>query len=605
MDMAVKIDASPESNEGLASVFKDDIDLCFDVSDLLQYWRQNRAPTGIQRVQTKVILSVEKNVRYRAIAMIYPYGFWKAIDLDLLTTAMVLSQTGYDIEDEAWRNAIKEIDSFMNNSDYAGFTEKSVLVNLGTSWWIPNYINAVSELKEGFGAKYVPFIHDLIPMKVPEHCSPELVCEFTQWAYAILLQADAIIVNSSQTAKDVKDAAWSIHGLKIDPVVCRLDAAPEFTQKHSKISAVTSRATARPYVLFVSTIESRKNHLFIFDAWIELCRTHGIDNIPNLICVGKLGWLVESAMSRYNNSSILKSKVTILSNVGDNDLSYLYKCCLFTLYNSHYEGWGLPITESLFYGKVPLIPRNTSLTEAGGEFAEYFLSGSLDSFIMAIQHLIFNSEYRLEREKIVLSYQCRTWNEISNGIIEVAVQASLHQTRMSELHSIMPGILYKFAANIDPVVSHDNLKGYLLRYGSNWHKPEDWGVWASDSEAQIHAYVAGLSTDALLYLQLKAHSADQEIKISINNSRPVAVEIGGNNNLCFRIHNHDATSSGIRVSIVIISNGVKDLSKFTDSDNRMIGVGVSSLLLCAQDDLHSRLSYVENFGRINMHPYIF
>ena len=46
----------------------------------------------------------------------------------------------------------------------------------------------------------------------------------------------------------------------------------------------------RPYVLFVATVESRKNHLMVFNAWLALIRRHGAEAVPDLVCVGKRGW---------------------------------------------------------------------------------------------------------------------------------------------------------------------------------------------------------------------------------------------------------------------------------------------------------------------------
>jgi glycosyltransferase involved in cell wall biosynthesis len=56
----------------------------------------------------------------------------------------------------------------------------------------------------------------------------------------------------------------------------------------------------------------------------------------------------------------------------DSELAALYRGCRFTLFPSLYEGWGLPVTESLAFGKPPIISNSTSLPEAGGSLARYF-----------------------------------------------------------------------------------------------------------------------------------------------------------------------------------------------------------------------------------------
>ncbi len=60
-----------------------------------------------------------------------------------------------------------------------------------------------------------------------------------------------------------------------------------------------------------------------------------------------------------------------MSDIKDEELSLLYEKSYFTVYPSWYEGWGLPVAESLAHGKFCLAANGTSLREAGGEFAEY------------------------------------------------------------------------------------------------------------------------------------------------------------------------------------------------------------------------------------------
>ena len=77
-----------------------------------------------------------------------------------------------------------------------------------------------------------------------------------------------------------------------------------------------------------------------------------------------------------------------LEGTSDPDLAALYRRCLFTVYPSLYEGWGLPVTESLCYGKTPLLSRVASLPEAGGEFADYFEIGSKVGLAAALKRLV-------------------------------------------------------------------------------------------------------------------------------------------------------------------------------------------------------------------------
>jgi glycosyltransferase involved in cell wall biosynthesis len=204
----------------------------------------------------------------------------------------------------------------------------------------------------------VPFVHDCIPILVPEHCADGLVREVAQWFASLALHADALLCNSRCTEADARReiaALFPAHTLPPSTVI-PLDA--DLRQEFGPLEAASVAADPRlpapgePFVLCVGTIESRKDRLLVFHAWRELIRRHGSGAVPRLVCVGKPGWLAEPALALRSGAPELAERVTILHGVEDSVLAELYARCLFTLYNSHYEGWGLPVTESLSYGRA-------------------------------------------------------------------------------------------------------------------------------------------------------------------------------------------------------------------------------------------------------------
>ena len=82
----------------------------------------------------------------------------------------------------------------------------------------------------------------------------------------------------------------------------------------------------------------------------------------------------------------LDGKVSVLSSgISDAELARFYAHAEFTVYPSRYEGWGLPVSESLAFGKLPVVAYNSSLPEAGGDLAAYFASDDLDDFVAVLR----------------------------------------------------------------------------------------------------------------------------------------------------------------------------------------------------------------------------
>src|SRR3546814_18975870 len=96
----------------------------------------------------------------------------------------------------------------------------------------------------------------------------------------------------------------------------------------------------------VSTVEPRKNHILAFDAWAELIRIHGADAIPLLVCAGRRGWRYDQIFARLESDPALKAHVVGINDASDSDLAPLNRAFAFTVYPTHDDGWGLPLTEA-------------------------------------------------------------------------------------------------------------------------------------------------------------------------------------------------------------------------------------------------------------------
>ena len=180
--------------------------------------------------------------------------------------------------------------------------------------------------------------------------------------------------------------------------------------------------SAGQYVVLVSTIEPRKNHVAAFDAWRSLIeKTTRRIAMPKLVCVGKLGWMFQDVVHWLECHPTISSHIVMISSASDMILDALYRHCVCSLYPSRYEGWGLPITKSLCHSKIPICAETTSLPEAGGKFAVYFDPGQEFSLEAALERVIFDVEFRRSREnQIHAQFHAREWRSIAQDIVEIA-----------------------------------------------------------------------------------------------------------------------------------------------------------------------------------------
>ena len=107
--------------------------------------------------------------------------------------------------------------------------------------------------------------------------------------------------------------------------------------------------------------------------------------------------MFEPTQERLDASEILKKSVVLLTEVADPELAALYDQCLFTIYPSHYEGWGLPVTEALACGTPVITTTESSLPEAAGEAGLCLPPLDIPGWTAALARAIHDPEWRRDR----------------------------------------------------------------------------------------------------------------------------------------------------------------------------------------------------------------
>ena len=461
--------------------------LVFDISDLIGYYANARLPTGIQRVQLETIegaLARGDGRDIRLCCFIDGREEWLELPLARMRRIARLSTSGGDRFDPEWTDAVAELRLFLSLTHAFEFPRGASLINLGTSWWLQNYFLFVRHAKATRGIRYIPFVHDMIPIMTPEHCTRGLTQDFISWVIGVFDHADHFLVNSQATKRDLLTVATTL-GHDLDPgdvAVIPLDTDFRKPGVPDLPEAALDRWKLRAdgFVLFVSTIESRKGHLVAFDAWADLIARHGADAVPQLVCVGNRGWLNDRIYERLARDPVLERKVSMLSRLSDEELSLLYRTCRFTLYPSTYEGWGLPVTESLCCGKVPLITDAASLPEAGGDFAVYVPAGSALALADAAERLMLDAGYRAALEdRIRAEFRPRAWSDLAS---QIADELDRFTERDAGSGIVIPPPLTAEIGGWHPITRNASVHiwrgmrtGEGFRSNLGWHWPEQRG----------------------------------------------------------------------------------------------------------------------------------
>ena len=219
-----------------------------------------------------------------------------------------------------------------------------------------------NELPSGIhktGIPSVVTIHDLIFMRYPEFYKPvDRKIYFRKMKYACQ-SADKIIAISRQTRNDV-ETFFQVSPEKVEVVYQPVSAT--FFDKQEAAQTLNKYHLPEKYILSVGTLESRKNQLALLQA-IQ----HSKIEIP-VVLVGKpTSYLSE--IKRFISETRMENQVVFLSGLPEKELAALYQNALFSVYISVFEGFGLPVIESMASGCPVLTSSVSCLPETAGDAA--------------------------------------------------------------------------------------------------------------------------------------------------------------------------------------------------------------------------------------------
>jgi glycosyltransferase involved in cell wall biosynthesis len=590
----------------------------FDVSDLMNYFHKARLPTGIQRVQMEVIkgaMNARTGISFSLVCFTKYTDFWIEVPASLFEKFCKLAVLSGDPSAPEWVAPLTELKHLLESKKYYRFPQGSVLLNLGTSWWLQNYFLNVRLAKSLSGIRYIPFVHDFIPAVAEEHCTDELRQDFMSWAIGAFHHADYFLVNSKATLKDLRAVGTRLGHTVPEASIVTLDA--DFRESLETGSEpldpgylLHSNDLERDnYVLFVATVESRKNHIAAFSVWLKLLKRYGVRHVPKLVCVGNDGWLNDAAYSKLRASELLSRHVVMLQKISDAALAILYENCLCTLYPSSYEGWGLPVTEALCFGKVPIVSNSSSLPEAGGEFAEYFDVESEKDLLATAERVIFDEDYRRQRErKIVTEFRPRSWSEISQQILEQLaawhgrqeVEGNPEQaTPVSGIWPVKAELneLHMLANSTSSTLWPGLQSGEIYRNGTGWWWPEPWGTWIKSTGPAYLAFKVDDIKDCglLVYVGLRGvQGKSTTCTLKMEGITPLDVYLRDHEDKVVKLRLPPLSSKERLVVLSATCTGAADFAVFTNGvDTRIAGLGVRWFYACKENDLAGRLNLLE------------
>lgn len=212
--------------------------------------------------------------------------------------------------------------------------------------WVPGYFEWLEDRRD---IKSVFFIHDLLPLEMPEYFPRGEYARHHRRLANLARFGTAALV----TSKAVKDAlSGYLHDLGRGDMPIFVGPVPA-SLVFSTPKVRDPRLAQHQYFVCCGTLEPRKNHLMLLHVWRELVRRTGKD-APRLVLVGARGWKYDPIIDLLEGSPALRDNVIEVAGLTSPALKCLLDNACALLMPSFAEGYGLPVREALA-GGAPVI----------------------------------------------------------------------------------------------------------------------------------------------------------------------------------------------------------------------------------------------------------
>jgi glycosyltransferase involved in cell wall biosynthesis len=248
------------------------------------------------------------------------------------------------------------------------------LFMLDSSWEEYDQFLPVFEQVRQLGGKIATMVYDLIPIKYPEMVNKGVAEVFHDWMNIAIAQSDFMVCISRSVADELlayinENQISPAHRLDIAYIHLGADFLSHETRGEIRSEYREFIQQKNNLFLVIGTLEARKRHSFILDAF-EYLWSQGYDYY--LCFAGKIGWKVEELEKRICTHPELGKRLLFVENPTDAEINTMYQSATALVFASIAEGFGLPIVEAALH-KVPVIVSDIPVfREVGGDGALYF-----------------------------------------------------------------------------------------------------------------------------------------------------------------------------------------------------------------------------------------
>lgn len=347
--------------------------LLFDVTRLVE----SGLHTGIQRVVRCLLSATQRQLGHPAchiLAVTFEGDQWQAFD-----HLVPHDCQGLGAHEQSPGQLIEPGDG-------------DVLLMFDASWYASPWAAVDGALARG--ARLVGMVHDLLPLEHPEWFRPGLEQRFGAHLNELAERAEQLFVPTQSVRGRLMQRLAQQGVQRVVNVLahggdfCSLTPGDDQIERY-RHSLPAPATPDDPLYLVIGTLEPRKNHALVLDAF-DVLWAQGKQ--PRLLFVGNVGWQVDRLLERLQTHALLNKRLFHAAGLSDPALLWLIRHSTALIYVPRDEGFGLPVLEAAMQGCPVIAADIPVLREAGRHWPCYIEPGCLPELIQAIDTVALREE---------------------------------------------------------------------------------------------------------------------------------------------------------------------------------------------------------------------
>lgn len=279
----------------------------------------------------------------------------------------------------------------------ARLVSQQVMLPVAASHWKADVVHSPSFIMPYIrgSPRHVLTVHDMTSFSHPQcHIALRRSLLYRRMVLASLRRTDVVLVPSQATRQAILEFLPEIQPDRIHVTVPGIGEEFRPCDSTSVHEVVTRLRLPQPYILYVGTLEPRKNLPALVESYRRLVETGAIKE--HLVLAGKLGWGYEALLKELH-APALRGKVHLAGYVDQKDLPAVYAGARLFVYPSLHEGFGFPPLEAMACGVPVISTLSSSLVENLEGAAELVTPNDITALADAIRRLLTDDTLRATR----------------------------------------------------------------------------------------------------------------------------------------------------------------------------------------------------------------